>query len=301
MKTIQNRLYIILLISLFLIFASCNDSGKKEISGSGSVEVDDVSISPMIPGRILKFHIEEGDRVHKGDILISLSEDEVRAGVAMSEAGIEAAQKNVIRTQSAYENARKELSRARELYDAGAISTRDFDKANMGFDITKSAYEAARAQVRQLRAGLELATSRKNEAILTSPIDGKVMRVNFREGEVVLPGATLLTVGNLETVILRIFVPIDRIPLIHTGNHAEVTAPGIETPLSGKVIYISERAEFTPRNVQTEDARARLVFAVKINVDNPDELLKPGMPADAIIQVESENKIDNSGISNETH
>jgi len=116
---------------------------------------------------------------------------------------------------------------------------------------------------------------------VTSPLDGILLTRNLEVGEAVSPGSTLMTIGQLDEVELVVYIPEDRYGEINLGEKVEVRVdsfPG-ET-FSGTVEYISDQAEFTPRNVQTIEGRRATVYAVKLLVPNPDLKLKPGMPAD---------------------
>ncbi|NPV85078.1 MAG: HlyD family efflux transporter periplasmic adaptor subunit [Anaerolineae bacterium] len=118
-----------------------------------------------------------------------------------------------------------------------------------------------------------------------SPIDGVVLERIAEPGEIVMPGGTLLTVANLDQLTLTVYVPEDRYGKIMLGQICNVRVdsfPG-ETFL-GKVSYIANRAEFTPRNVQTVDSRKSTVFAIRLDLDPSNRKLKPGMPADVTFQ-----------------
>jgi HlyD family secretion protein len=120
---------------------------------------------------------------------------------------------------------------------------------------------------------------------ISSPIEGLVTSRSIHIGEMAAPGGALLRVANLDEVELVVYVPTDRIGWIKVGDTVQVqvdTYPGKYYP--GQVVYISPRAEFTPKNVQTKEERANTVFAVKIRLPNLQHELKPGMPADAYFQ-----------------
>jgi HlyD family secretion protein len=119
---------------------------------------------------------------------------------------------------------------------------------------------------------------------LTAPRDGVITERPASPGELAAPGAALMNLGDLDHVTLTVFIPETQIGRVGVGQAAHVAVdayPG-ET-FEGTVTFIALEAEFTPKNVQTEEERVNLVFAVKISLDNPDHRLKPGMPADAQI------------------
>ncbi len=119
---------------------------------------------------------------------------------------------------------------------------------------------------------------------IRAPQDGVIGRRSIHVGEVVSPGATLMAVTQLDTTELTLYVPEYEIGRVKVGQKVEVKVdsyPGAVFP--GEVTFINSTAEFTPRNVQTQQDRMNLVFAVKVKIPNPDLRLKPGMPADATI------------------
>jgi len=142
----------------------------------------------------------------------------------------------------------------------------------------------AEAQVRQAEAALASLEVQLDKLNLTAPRDGIITERPANPGELASPGATLMNLGDLDQVTLTVFIPETQIGRVRVGQSARVEVdayPG-ET-FEGGVAFIALEAEFTPKNVQTEEERVNLVFAVKITLDNPDHRLKPGMPADAEI------------------
>jgi multidrug resistance efflux pump len=142
----------------------------------------------------------------------------------------------------------------------------------------------ADAQVKQAEAALERVQVQLDKLKLTAPRDGIITDRPANPGELATPGATLMNLGDLEQVTLTVFISETQIGRVRLGQTArvEVDAYPDET-FEGIVTFIAPEAEFTPKNVQTEEERVNLVFAVKISLDNPDHRLKPGMPADAEI------------------
>jgi multidrug efflux pump subunit AcrA (membrane-fusion protein) len=147
------------------------------------------------------------------------------------------------------------------------------------------AVAVAQAQVAQAQAAVLALQAQIELMTLSSPIDGLVSSRSARTGEAALAGATLLTVANLNEVKLTIYVPEDELGRVYLGQQVEVQVDSYsDRVFTGTISYISQQAEFTPRNVQTEKERVNMVFAVKVRLPNPGQLLKPGMPADAFLQ-----------------
>lgn len=125
---------------------------------------------------------------------------------------------------------------------------------------------------------------------IRSPLDGIVARRSVRVGEVASPGGTLMVVADLSHVDLTLYVPEKEIGRVRVGQKVEVQVDSFPKEVfPGEVTFIATKAEFTPRNVQTQKDRQNLVFAVKVRIPNPDQRLKPGMPADATIVLSPES------------
>jgi len=145
--------------------------------------------------------------------------------------------------------------------------------------------EALEAQVSQAQTALETLLAQGKEMDLLAPIDAVVIGQTVHTGEVLVPGATALVLADLNQLTLTVFVPEPRLGEVHVGQGAEVTVdswPGRVFP--GEVTHIADRAEYTPRNVATQEGRILTYYAVQIRVQDTEGALKPGMPADAVFE-----------------
>ncbi len=234
-------------------------SGAGRIEGSGTIEVTEIEISSKLAGRVIELPFEEGARAKKGALLAKLDYDELNA------------QRLSVLANLA--NAERNLARVRELFGSGSTSNRDLDNAETAYRVAHAAYELVSATI--------------GNAVIYAPIDGHVLERNLEVGEMAFPGSPILTLADLKSVYMKIYVNETRLGLVKPGQKAHVfvdSFPG--KPFTGKVTAISNKAEFTPKTIQTKDERVKLVFEVKIAVENPDIALKPGMPADAVIFTE---------------
>lgn len=142
----------------------------------------------------------------------------------------------------------------------------------------------AEAKVQQAEAALARVQVQLDKMTLTAPRDGVITDRPVNPGELATPGAILLNLGDLDQVTLTVFIPETQIGRVDIGQTAQVSVDAYpDETFEGTVTFIALEAEFTPKNVQTEEERVNLVFAVKISLKNPDHRLKPGMPADAEI------------------
>ncbi len=142
----------------------------------------------------------------------------------------------------------------------------------------------AEAQVGQAEASLKALNVQRDKHTLVAPLAGWVVEQSAHQGEMAVPGASLLTLADLTNVTLTVYVPEPDVDTVSIGQNVTVfvdTFP--EMAFTGHITYISDQAEFTPKNIQTREERVNTVFAVKIKLENEDQRLKPGMPADAIL------------------
>lgn len=181
------------------------------------------------------------------------------------------------------------VNEAKAQYDDAAAAV-EVAQASLEALLAKPTAEevaVAQARVSQAEAALGILQVQLEKMTLRSPISGLVTNRSVHLGETAAPGATLLTIANLDEVKLTLYIPENRFGRIQLGQEVSVEVDSFPGKVyQGEVVYISSEAEFTPRNVQTQEERVNTVFAVKVLIPNPDHDLKPGMPADATIVVE---------------
>lgn len=206
--------------------------------------------------------------------------DEVAARLRASEARLAAA-------QQAGEEARAAREKARAA--SGEVEIRENDVKRLAAERERvvasraaaaSQEQAARARVAEIEA--QLADTR-----IAAPADGTVMAKLVEPGELVAAGRPIATLVNLEELFVRVYVAEREVGRIRLGAAASVSVDAYPGRLfAGEVSEVAQQAEFTPKEVHMKDEREKLVFGVKLRIQNPEGLLKPGMPADARIQVE---------------
>lgn len=173
------------------------------------------------------------------------------------------------------EQARAAAAQAQERYQLVKVGPR------------KEQIEQARARHEQARQALAVAETRLGYATLASPLTGMVLSKNTEPGEIVAAGTPIVTVGDLDHPWLRAYINETDLGRVKLGQRARVTTdtyPG--KAYDGHVSFIASQAEFTPKSVQTEKERVKLVYRIKVEIANPNMELKPGMPADAEIVLE---------------
>jgi HlyD family secretion protein len=177
---------------------------------------------------------------------------------------------------------REEIDTARSRLAEGQAALRLAQSNLQKIAAAEQEVQAARAQVAAVRAALDVAEIQLSHTELKAPCAGIVLSRNVEPGEVVTPNQEVLSLADLSTVDLKVFVGETEIGKITPGQPAEVKIDSFpDKTYAGRVAYISPQAEFTPKIIQTHKERVKLVYLVKVSVPNPNFELKSGMPADA--------------------
>ncbi|HEX6306547.1 MAG TPA: HlyD family efflux transporter periplasmic adaptor subunit [Longimicrobiales bacterium] len=296
------------------------DADPSVVTASGTVEATDADLGFQVAGRLASIAVEEGGSVAAGAELARLELAELearrasaaaqlagaRAQLAELEHGARPEELNQARaaaaaTREQLEDAERVLGRMRALYEGGAVSRQSLDQAATAFEVARAQHEQAREQaelvergpraervaagraaVAQAEAQLAQAEATTAHAVIRAPFAGVVTVRHREEGEAVGAGAPVLTVMDPADRWVRIYVREDAIGAVKLGQRAEImTDSDPSRAYRGRVTYIAGSAEFTPRNVQTREERVKLVYAVKVQIEDDSAMvLKPGVPAD---------------------
>jgi HlyD family secretion protein len=249
------------LIILYKIFS--NDTG--EIVLNGNVEVQDVDISFRVSGRVAEILADEGNEVKKGSIIATLDSDIFETKAKIANAKMEEAKMSL-------KNAEKNYIRNKDLYKKKSIPEKIYDSANTEYGIAKAQLESA-------QASLELAKIELHDTKLRSTADGIVLTRNIECGEMINAGLPAYTImPHIQTKIKTYATEavLSRIKygdIVYINNEAERNKK-----YRGHIGYIAHEAEFTPRNIETKELRATLMYRIRVIVDEPAPALKQGMP-----------------------
>jgi HlyD family secretion protein len=298
---------------------------KNSLTVSGNIEVTEVQVSFKIPGRVARRLVDEGETVQKGQVIARLEDTDLTQEIDIRKGELGAAQaalaellagsrpqeiavaRAVVESAKAQvEEAENNYQRIRKLLDRKLVSQQDFDSAEARTLVArarrkeaeehlklavegprKETIQQARARTDQAKAALALAQTRLSYTTVYAPLAGVVLSKNIEPGEYVVPGTPIVTVGDLVHVWLRVYINETDLGRVKLGQKARITTdtwPG--KTYEGTLSFISSEAEFTPKNVQTQKERVKLVYRVKIDIQNPNMELKPGMPADATIHLD---------------
>jgi len=251
-------------------FWKTHNRNHGQIKVSGNIEGDDVRLSFRVQGQIIELLTDEGQVVKAGDPVARLNTDELTKIRDNAEGELKAAEHQYALDKLDYE-------RSENLYKAGAIPMQQRDAA-------KTLADADKANIEALNASFELAKTRLGFAELVSPLNGFVLVKSALAGEVVQIGAPVFTVVDLNSIWVTAYINEKDLGKVKLNQEAYVVAdtyPGRK--YKGWISFVSSEAEFTPKTIQTTEERVKLVYRIKVRVDNSSLELKPGMPADAYI------------------
>ena len=304
-----------------------------QLTLSGNIEAHESLVGFKVPGRIVELPVEEGQQVAQGELLARLDDadlkqririDEATVGVresdlALTLAGtrhqeVKAAQQTMLDAEADLAQKKIDNEREQKLFARDEVSAQERDLAATALKRTEAIFKAAqqryneavegsrkediaiaRANLNEAGASLGLSQVNLSYSILRAPSAGVVTVRQAELGEVVAPGSPVVTIADLDHIWLRAYIAETDLGSIHWGQDAVITTdtyPGKQ--YHGRIAFIASTAEFTPKSVQTFKERVTLVYRIKIDIDNPNHELKPGMPADACIDLAANKQNANS-------
>ena len=306
MKIPKNTTITSCLIMILLLSTSCNRNGV-QYDASGTFETQEIIVSAETPGKILMLDIQEGDIVKEGEILGIVDTMQLYLSKLQLKTSIKAvtSRKTNVNTQIAVlqeqlATAQKEKQRIEKLLQASAVNRKQLDDINAQIAVLekqiaaqRSAMESGNSSISEESSALEIQIAQLDDQLkksrITSPINGTILVKYAEKGEMAAPGKALFKVANTDEMILRAYVSASQFTQLKLGQEIAVFADFGEKETreyKGSVVWISEKAEFTPKTVQTRDERDNLVYAIKIRVKN-DGYLKIGMYGGVKLTIEN--------------
>ena len=284
---------------LVLLAASCVE-GNKAYDASGVFESTEVTVSAEGNGKILSLDIQEGDRLEAGQIVgcidtvqLHLSEVQLEASRRAVGSGWLDISRQIAALESQIGKQRQELDRFTKLEKAGASNRKQVEDIQAQIETLErqlaaqeeslnSSNRNVSGQADALEAQIEQIRDRIRKCVITSPVAGTVLAKYSEAGEFAALGRALFKVADIDNIRLRAYITADQLTTLKLGQQVRVFADQGSSgrkEYAGTLIWISDKAEFTPKTIQTRDERANLVYAVKIAVEN-DGLIKLGMYGD---------------------
>ena len=276
-------------------------------SGNGRLEVQEIDVATKFPGRIAEVLVDEGDSVQVGQVVARMDSSSLNAQVREAEAQVQRARQGQVTAKALIAQRRsgallaeRDLERARALYVNANISAKDHDRARSAMDTAKAATTQAEAQSTEADAAIAAALAQKEriqvdlkDSVLTAPRSGRVQFRLAEPGEVLASGGKVLTLIDPTDVYMTVFLPAAEAGKIALGAQARITldaAPNLVIPSA--VSFVADKAQFTPKEVETRTEREKLMFRIKVKIDpelvkGHEAQVKPGLPGVAYVQLDS--------------
>ncbi len=237
-------------------------------------------------GKIIK-DLERFKELFKKGVIPESKLEEIESEARALEERIKATERGIEELRKRIEIAELEIELARERMKE--VSAFDREIASLEETIKAKEEELASllSRVKEAETVVDEVKALLKDTVIRSPVDGTVVEKMVEEGEVVAPGKRLFTIVNLDRLYFKGYIPETKLGFIRIGQEAFIKVDSFpEKRFPAEISYVSDRAEFTPKEVQTKEARVKQVFAVKLRLkENPDHVLKPGMPAEAFIEL----------------
>ena len=283
-------------VAIGLVLGACT-SQEEQYDASGIFETTEVIVSAKGTGELQSFQVEEGQAVRQGEVLgwidtlqLSLKDRQLAASLLATESKRLDEKRQVAHLRQQIENLQREKERFTTLLNAKATTAKQVDDIDYQIKVLQNQLVATQEQINSSNSSL----SRQSESIqaqraqmedqirnamISSPITGTVLTKYAEQGEFAVPGKALFKVADVSQMKLRAYISADQLMQLQIGQAVAVYADRGTTDrkrYAGRVVWIADKAEFTPKTIQTRNERANLVYAVKIAVEN-DGFIKRGM------------------------
>jgi HlyD family secretion protein len=279
-----------------LLIAGCGNNSKSS-TYTGVLEGKSIQVPALTGGKIVELLVDTGQEVVEGATLVVIDTTELvwqhrQLSATVEELAVqkEIAETNLKRSKADLEYVQQREERMKMLYENQAMPKQNLDDLRNEMQRAQSAYEGARQQVRsldarkkQLEAQVGTVEKKISDAVITAPVEGLVSTLYYEVGEAVPPMQPVLELIHVSELEVKIYVPEKELPNVKHGQEVKIRVDGVKEELSGRVSWVSPKAEFTPKTILTPETRTSLVYAVKVTVPNPKRVLKHGMPVEVML------------------
>jgi len=292
----KNKLFMGACITLATFLFSCSNRNG-DFDATGTFEADEVIVSSEAMGKLLMFDVEEGSMLKQNQVIGVVDTTQLYLKKKQLESTIKAVlskqpdiptQLAAIKEQIA--TAQREKNRIENLVKTNAATTKQLDDINSQLDVLNKQYDATKSSLTITKQGIqsealpliaqvEQIQDQINKSIITNPIDGTVLTRYAMQDEITSTGKALYKIADLSGMILRAYINGDQLGQVKLGQKVKVyvdKGDSEQKELEGVIYWVSSKAEFTPKTIQTKDERANLVYAIKVKIKN-DGYLKIGM------------------------
>lgn len=282
-------------ICITSLFVYCNDGKQEALWGSGTLEATTIVVSSQSSGTVVASALKEGMQLKKDQVMLqidttklALQRQQVKASLSHLDIQKQITRQSLELAREKLDKTQKRVSRIQALVDKQSATPQQLDDVQVALKAAETQHEktqnqlyALETQQQQLQAKLALVRQQISDTRIRAPLKSTVMDVYLEQGEFARPGTRIARLADLSEMTIDVYIPETDLGKVKIGQSARLeidTFPERDFPAT--VVWVSEKAEFTPKNIQTKEARADLVYAVKLRVDNSENIFKIGMPAD---------------------
>jgi len=274
----------------------CGDNNRTQ-QYTSILEGTTIQVPALTGGQIVEMPIETGQLVNRGDRLaridsvelflqyqqLASSYEEIKAQKRIAATALERAERDLDYVEQKY-------ARIEKLYFANSVAKQDYDDITNHLSQVSSARETAlqnlqtlASRIKQVEAQIALTRKKLNDTIILAPLSGIITAKYYEAGEAVAPLRPIAEIMDITRLEAKIYVEENMLPNLRHGQQVTLEIDGSAESFPGRISWISPRAEFTPKFILTPDTRTSLVYAVQIDIDNPDGIMKDGMPVVIIL------------------
>ncbi|NOY05803.1 MAG: HlyD family efflux transporter periplasmic adaptor subunit [Chlorobi bacterium] len=290
-----------IILSLSMLLAACATEPENHRTYTGLMDTESIRVSSLVAGTVTSVRFNEGARVNKGDVLITVDTepsqlrlDQVSAQRAELLVQMQNAQETIDKVQAEYDNVKTRYERMAALLRDGAVTRQAVDDVKTKLEVAgknlasaRNARKVLQAKLRQVEAGMDLLKRNITDAEITAPAAGVILTRYVDPGEIVGQGSPVADLADLSTMWVKFNIEERDIPYIKLGQEATVQVDGMpDREFKGVVTWISDVAEFTPKTILTEETRTSLVYRAKVTIENTDNVFKIGMPVELRLELQ---------------
>lgn len=294
----QSIIFIFLLLAIF----SCSKKTETQMNFSGIMDTNTTRVSSQATGIITKLNFDEGMGVKEGQVLATIETEKLGYQLDQNRSAIEEINSQYNAALSQLESAKIERENINIKYNRFLALLKSKATSQQSVDDLKTQLDAAEERIRYINSSMGSVTSRKNQvesgtriikkqlkdSTITAPVSGTVLVRYVESGELLATGSPVCDIADITSLWTKIYIDEKNLPFIKLGRKVRIKIDGIDDKtLEGQVTWISDKSEFTPKTIMTEETKASLVFSAKVSVQNAEGILKIGMPVSVIVQRET--------------
>jgi len=287
----MNKIFFILTLIALGIITGCTGNDRSH-QYTGILEGTSIQVPALTPGQIIEIPVNTGDYVEKNQLLAIIDSTDIifqreQLTAALEELAIqlETARINLSRAEKDFDYIKTTHDRIARLYNSQSATKQNLDDVTNKLQNAQTVLSNARQSLRRIAAEqkridaqIKSVNKKISDARIISPGKGIITNIYYEEGEAIPQFSPIMEIIDLNDIEVKIYISEELLSQIKYEQEVTVTVDGLDETMSGHVIWVSPKAEFTPKTILTPDTRTSLVYAVKISVPNDDGILKHGMP-----------------------